>query len=91
VRPGAVAAARRHSLSLDPAGPRRLDDVLRPGDLVIAVCDNAHEKLPAELDRLHWSIADPAGDRHAAAFDRAVRELTARITRLVPAVEGDRS
>jgi protein-tyrosine-phosphatase/DNA-binding transcriptional ArsR family regulator len=89
VRPGAAAAARRHALALDPAGPRRLDEVLRPGDLVIAVCDQAHEELPAELDRLHWSIADPARGRTAAAFDQALRELTARISRLAPTINGD--
>jgi protein-tyrosine-phosphatase len=91
VRPGTASAARRHSLTLDPAGPRRLDDVLRPGDLVITVCDNAHEELPAALDRLHWSIVDPAQARTTSAFDRTVRELTARITRLAPTITGDRS
>lgn len=86
VRPGAITAARRHALTLDSAGPRRLADVLQPGDLVITVCDHAHEELFAELDRLHWSIADPAQARHAAAFDRAIRDLTARITRLAPTI-----
>jgi protein-tyrosine-phosphatase/DNA-binding transcriptional ArsR family regulator len=91
VRPGAVAAARRHTLVLDPTGPQMLDDVLRPGDLVITVCDNANEELSAELDRLHWSIADPARSGNAAAFDRALRALTARITRLAPTITGERS
>lgn len=86
VRAGALAAAERHRLTLDPAGPRRLGELLRPGDLVIAVCDNAHEDLPADLDRLHWSIADPARARTTDAFDRALRELTTRITRLAPTV-----
>jgi ArsR family transcriptional regulator, arsenate/arsenite/antimonite-responsive transcriptional repressor / arsenate reductase (thioredoxin) len=86
VRSGAVAAARRHALPLEPAGPRRLEGMLRPDDLVIAVCDNAHEELPAELPRLHWSIADPAQGGNAAAFERALRELTDRITRLVPTI-----
>ena len=31
VAPGAVAAARRHGLPLDPGAPRGLDDVLQPG------------------------------------------------------------
>jgi ArsR family transcriptional regulator, arsenate/arsenite/antimonite-responsive transcriptional repressor / arsenate reductase (thioredoxin) len=86
IRPAAVAAARRFTLTLDPTGPRRLDEVLRPGDLVITVCDNAHEELSTDVDRLHWSIADPARDPHAEAFDRAIRELTTRITRLAPTV-----
>jgi ArsR family transcriptional regulator, arsenate/arsenite/antimonite-responsive transcriptional repressor / arsenate reductase (thioredoxin) len=89
IRPGTLAAARRHSLTLDPGGPQRLDDVLRTGDLVIAVCDNAHETLPADLDRLHWSIADPAQGRNAAAFDTAVHDITTRITRLAATIQKD--
>ena len=52
VHPGAIAAARRHSVPLAPIPPRHVDDVLRPGDadhgaadLVITVCDAAHEEL----------------------------------------------
>jgi hypothetical protein len=41
--PRTVTAARRHGLRLQGTGTRRLDAVLRPGDLVVAVCDNAHE------------------------------------------------
>ena len=51
-----------------PAPPRHVDDVLRRprDDLVITVCDTAHEELAAArqrarpvADRLHWSIPDP--------------------------------
>jgi hypothetical protein len=59
--------------------PRYLGDVLAVDDLVIAVCDNAHEELPAELPRIHWSISDPTRTAVPAAFDEAVGELTARI------------
>ena len=48
VHPGAIAAARRHSVPLAPFPPRHVDDVLRRrrrGDLVITVCDAAHEEL----------------------------------------------
>lgn len=86
VHPGAVAAARRHKLHLRPHTPRRLSDVLAAGDLVIAVCDNAHEELSGELDRLHWSIPDPARTERAEAFDAAVGDLTDRIQHLVPNV-----
>ncbi len=49
VHPGAVAAARRHHVPLAPVPPRHVDDVLRPddADLVITVCDAAHEELAA--------------------------------------------
>ncbi|HEX9832445.1 MAG TPA: metalloregulator ArsR/SmtB family transcription factor [Mycobacterium sp.] len=87
VHRGAVAAARRLNLSMRAIKPRYLGDVLAADDLVIAVCDNAHEELPAELPRLHWSISDPTRTAVAAAFDDTVSELTTRIDRFVPNVQ----
>ena len=87
VHPGAIAAARRHKLHLRPHVPRYLGDVLAVGDLVIAVCDNAHEELPAEVTRLHWSVADPARTQRAEAFDAAVGDLTERIDHLAPTLK----
>lgn len=84
VHPGAIGAARRHHLQLRPSTPRDLRQVLTPGDLVVAVCDNAHEALPASLPRLHWSVADPARSGRATDFDAAIDELTERIHRLAP-------
>ena len=81
VAPGAVACARRHGLDLDGAAPRHLDEVLRKGDLVISVCDNAHEELDG-LDTLHWAVPDPVPAGTARAFDAAVDELTRRSTTL---------
>jgi ArsR family transcriptional regulator, arsenate/arsenite/antimonite-responsive transcriptional repressor / arsenate reductase (thioredoxin) len=86
VHPGAVAAAARHRLPLVPTTPRHVDDVLRPDDVVITVCDSAHEELGPGPDRLHWSIRDPARRGDDAAFDHAVDELTDRIGRLAPAI-----
>lgn len=83
VHPRAVAAAQRHGLPMRTQTPRHLDDVVSATDLVIAVCDNAHEELRADARRVHWSIPDPApgGDQ---AFDRAVDDITKRIDRLAP-------
>lgn len=86
VHPGAVAVAERHDLVLLPGGPRRFDDVVRPGDVVITVCDRAHEELAAGVQHAHWSIADPARPGTVAAFDAAFDELNDRIARLVPTV-----
>ena len=91
VHPGAIAAARRHRVPLAPVPPRHVDDVLRPddADLVITVCDAAHEELAlAETNpgRLHWSVPDPARTGEDAAFDRVVTDLTGRIARVAPAV-----
>ncbi|WP_433264642.1 helix-turn-helix domain-containing protein [Actinosynnema sp. CS-041913] len=86
VHPLAVQTARVHGLSLARARTHHLDDVLQPDDLVVAVCDNAHEDLGDErADRLHWSVPDPAAVGTPDAFDRAFRDLADRIERLVPA------
>ncbi|MFG1609760.1 MarR family transcriptional regulator [Actinoplanes sp. NPDC049265] len=89
VHPGAVAVARRHGLALDPAGTAHVDDVLRDGDLVIAVCDNAHEALPAPAadgPRLHWSVPDPVRTGSDQAFEDAFADLAGRVDRLARAV-----
>jgi protein-tyrosine-phosphatase/DNA-binding transcriptional ArsR family regulator len=83
--PRAVRVARRHGL--DPTGWRtsQVSDVVKPDDLVIAVCDIAYEHLPAAArPRLHWSVPDPAATNTAAAFEAAYRELTNRVDRLAP-------
>ena len=60
VHPTAVAVARRHRLPFKRMHTAHVDAVLRPEDLVVAVCDNAHEELGARApDRLHWSVPDP--------------------------------
>ena len=61
--------------------------MIRPGDLVIAVCDNAHEDLGARApDRLHWSVPDPVRIGTAKAFEHALELIEDRIDRLAPAV-----
>jgi protein-tyrosine-phosphatase/DNA-binding transcriptional ArsR family regulator len=84
VHPGAVAAARRRHVPLRSTTPQRVADVLRPDDLVITVCDRAHEELA--VPATHWSVADPARAGDEAAFDDALTDLAGRISRLVPAV-----
>ena len=82
VHPGALAAVRRHNVTIKPRAPRHLDDVLAEGDLLIAVCDNAHEELPRDLDRIHWSVADPARSPTPDAFDAAYGDLSERVQHL---------
>ncbi len=86
VHPRAVRIARRHGLSIQPASTVHIDDVLRGDDLVIAVCDNAHEHLPADPHRLHWAVPDPAATDSDDAFEAAYTDLEGRIDRLVPVV-----
>lgn len=88
VAPGAVAVAARHDLSLADATPRLLDDVRRDGDLVVTVCDNAHEERGTRSD-LHWSVPDPVRAGDDAAFDAAFDEIARRVQDLAPRVAHD--
>ena len=45
IDPGAIAAAGRHRLPLPRLRPRHIGEVRQHGDLVITVCDLAHEEL----------------------------------------------
>lgn len=85
VHPRAATVARRRGLSLARARTARVEDVLHDEDLVVAVCDNAHEELGLR-DRLHWSVPDPARVDTDDAFDQAFQDLADRIDRLAPAV-----
>lgn len=90
VNPRAVRTARRHGLRLDPVATRHLDEVAVDGDLLIAVCDHAHETLPAQRARLHWSVPDPVPVDTDDAFEAAYTDLAGRIERLAPAIEEHR-
>jgi protein-tyrosine-phosphatase/DNA-binding HxlR family transcriptional regulator len=85
IHPGALAAARRHGLPLARVRPRPVHQVLAPDDLVVAVCDTAHEQLGDRI-RLHWSVPDPVRVGSDDAFDRAHDQLAERVGRLAPLV-----
>lgn len=90
VHPRAVRAGARRGLDLTRRRPRSLDDPDASADLVVTVCDRAHEQLRRRPVRarslLHWSIADPAEAGTAKAFDAAADELQRRIDDLAPNV-----
>jgi protein-tyrosine-phosphatase len=56
IHPRAVQVARRHGLRLGRARTRHVMDTLRDDDLIVAVCDSAHEELAA-------TRTDPAAHR----------------------------
>lgn len=87
VNPQARRIAEREHLTLTGTGPQAIDEVLRPDDLVVSVCDAVNEEL-GELDNLHlhWSIPDPAAVGDDAAFSTAVADLRERVTLLAPRV-----
>ena len=78
IHPGALAAARRHHIDLPETAPRLLADILDEGDLVITVCDRAHEEL-GDAAWAHWSIPDPVPAGSKSAFDAAHDALAVRI------------
>ena len=80
---GARRAARKRGLALVQDAPQRLDEVVRPDDLVVAVCDHAYEEL-AGVAHIHWSVPDPVGVGTATAFDAAYDDLAARVAHLAP-------
>lgn len=83
VNPGARAAARRHGLRIGSARPAHSADVLTADDLVVSVCDSAHETLDeAGWDHLHWSVPDPVPVGSVEAFDRVTETVTTRVARL---------
>lgn len=77
---GAIATAERHGLPLPEAAPQLLADVAADTDLIITVCDAAHEELGS--DALHWSVPDPVPSGTDAAFDAAYDDLATRIESL---------
>jgi protein-tyrosine-phosphatase/DNA-binding transcriptional ArsR family regulator len=85
VAPGAAAVARRHGIA--PLGePKGLEDVRRDADLVVTVCDRAHEEISSGsgLALVHWSVADPVPAGTRAAFEAAYDDLARRVNRLAP-------
>jgi ArsR family transcriptional regulator, arsenate/arsenite/antimonite-responsive transcriptional repressor / arsenate reductase (thioredoxin) len=78
INPGALAVASRHDLTLPHVRPQHLDEVRRDDDLVVTVCDRAHEECGAQAD-LHWSVPDPVRVGTDEAFDTAVLQLGHRV------------
>lgn len=87
VNPRALTALRSHGLAAPATSPQRIDDVLRPDDVIVSVCDAVNEQLDTRPHRqLHWSIADPATADTDDAFATALSEIEARVRRLAPHV-----
>lgn len=81
VHPGAVAAGARVGLDLADAQPQLLEPPFA-AELVVTVCDQAHEELDPEPGWWHWSLADPVLTGTDAAFDAVISDLDARIATL---------
>lgn len=88
INPRAIKAAHRFDLTLAREFPQSVDDVLRPDDVIVSVCDSVNEELgPLTNRRIHWSIPDPARIGTDTAFSAAVHDLRGRVNHLAPRVQ----
>ena len=84
VAPGAIDVASRHDLGLVSRAPRAVDEVVQADDLIVTVCDRAHEEYPGSV---HWSVPDPMRVGTKKAFDAAYEELADRVMRFAPRLQ----
>jgi protein-tyrosine-phosphatase/DNA-binding transcriptional ArsR family regulator len=83
VHPKAVTAARAFGLDLLGAVPKGYEAIERMPDLVISVCDRAHEAGPPFIvPSAHWSVPDPVRDGRPEAFRSAFADIAERIDHL---------
>jgi ArsR family transcriptional regulator, arsenate/arsenite/antimonite-responsive transcriptional repressor / arsenate reductase (thioredoxin) len=83
IDPGAIAAAQRNQVPLPRLRPRHLSEVQEDGDLLITVCDLAHEELGTAA-AVHWSVPDPVMAGDPGSFDAVLAELGRRVALLAP-------
>jgi protein-tyrosine-phosphatase/DNA-binding transcriptional ArsR family regulator len=91
INPRAEKVAKRSGVTIAQKSPQSIDDVLRPDDVIVSVCDSVNEELgPRSNTHIHWSIPDPALIDTDAAFRDTFDELRRRVDRLVPVVRPHR-
>ncbi len=85
VNPRARKAAEKYGLTIAQRTPQSIEDVLRPDDVIVSVCDSVNEEIgPRENTRIHWSVPDPVRVGTDAAFNTTVSELRQRVDQLAP-------
>ncbi len=82
INPEAIEAGRRIGLDLGNQAPRSLGPD-ETAEIVVSVCDQAHEEIAPEPSWWHWSVPDPVEVGTPAAFDAALAELQRRIEILI--------
>lgn len=91
INPRATKAARRAGLTIVPSAPQAIEDVLRPDDVVVSVCDSVNEELgDLTHPHFHWSIPDPARTDTDEAFTAALAQINERVTQLAPRIRSPR-
>jgi arsenate reductase (thioredoxin) len=92
VHPLAIETLRRHGIPLEQARSKSWDEFATPEapplEFVFTVCDRAAAEVcpiwPGQPMTAHWGLPDPAAvegspDEQRRAFDRAFRDLDARL------------
>lgn len=86
VHPRAVQVAAEFGLEIRGAIPKGYASLSRRPDLIVSVCDRAHESgLPFDVPSVHWSVPDPVRAGTVAAFRSAFARLAERVDRLAAA------
>lgn len=85
VHRGAIRAAARRGLDLRSARPRPIPP-LNETDLVVTVCDRAHESFAHSAGSLHWSVPDPVASVDPRSFEAVADILDERIHSLASLV-----
>lgn len=86
VHPKAARAAAEFGLDIARAVPKGYNAVTAEPDLLISVCDRAHEAgVPFSAPNLHWSVPDPVRSGAQAAFRSAFADISERIDQLAKA------
>ena len=87
VHPVALGIATKHGLDMSNARPKSLDEMPIEPDLVVTVCDMAHEKANRwSVPTLHWSVPDPAESGTESAFEDTFAHIEKRVTALASRV-----
>ncbi len=93
LHPNAVRVMRKRGIDIRDNRTKHLDEyAAQRFDLIITLCDRVREvcpDFPAQPDRVHWSVPDPAqaGTSNRAsyrAFEQTAAELETRVRFLLP-------
>lgn len=81
VSPLAQRIATRHGLDISTHHPRPIEDATRPEDLLVILCDRAHEAL-RDVSAIHWSVPNPGTSGTEQDHERAFENISSRVTAL---------
>ncbi|HEX6287491.1 MAG TPA: ArsR family transcriptional regulator [Acidimicrobiia bacterium] len=83
VHPKAARVAMEFGVDISEEVPTGYDDLPGELDVVVSVCDRAHEAgVPRAGNTLHWSVPDPVPMGTLAAFRSSFEDIARRIEHL---------